>query len=208
VFDDKYKKHRDEIDIIFHNDKNYMLCLEKTKEFLHMIKNEKAEESNFRFAYVTLSKTYNHLGDKMKALNNIIKARQYLKSSCETKKILIDWQTGMCYKGINNKKALIYFDICYMRSRNLKNFEFMGGVLDEIALIKEDINTMIQAIEFYKLANTLPHMNSQSGLDEMYSHLFLLYMKQNDILNAIKTLHNIKNKTMTNNLKLEVFKIA
>lgn len=208
--EEKYEKMIKEINVIFHDDEDYSYCLKKTNGFLRMIKNEKANDSNFRFAYVTLSKIYNNMGDKAKALKCIKKARIYLDTSDIAKTILVDWQYAMCYKGINDEKALVYFKKCYNQSSEINDYEFMGGILDEIAFITKSINTMLCAIDIYKSCETSSFINRQNGLDQMYSHLFQLYIYHNKEIEAFKILHNINNKSITNKLmeELNVFKFA
>jgi hypothetical protein len=53
----------------------------------------------------------------------------------------------MYYKNLNDKKALNYFQQAFKESHEIDNYEYMGGLLDEIALIKKDIDLMLDAID-------------------------------------------------------------
>jgi hypothetical protein len=119
----------------------------------------------------------------------------------------------MIYKQLNKNKAVNYFHHCYTIAISEKMYELASGLMEEIALIDNNIDNSIEnmkfAIDLYiEKAVVMKHIDKQNRLDEMYSNLFCLYIKNNDILNAYKILHNIKNNTIVNKLKLEATKSA
>jgi hypothetical protein len=213
--DDEYKENRKQLDVLFYNEHDYSECLKRTKDFLQLIKDKKASDYNFFFTYMMFSKIYNNLGDKDRALTYVKLSTKYLYQYRDEKflSILNKWQYAMIYKQLNKNKAINYFHHCYMIAISEKMYELASGLMEEIALIDNSIENSIQnmkfAIELYiEKAEVMKHIDKQNRLDEMYSNLFCLYIKNNDTFNAYKTLHNIKNETIINNLKLEAIKSA
>lgn len=205
--DDEYKEMRKQLDILFYNEGEYDECLKRTKEFLDYINYKKASNYNFFFTYMMYSKIYNNMNESEKAIMYVKLAEKYLYEYKEATELLIllKWQYGMCYKKINKIKAVNNFHHCFILSMNKKNYEFASGLMEEIALLNNSAESMLYAIDLYKTkADVFDHIDKQNRLDEMNTSLFNIYVKNNDEINASRTIHNIKNKSKVKKLKDEL----
>jgi tetratricopeptide (TPR) repeat protein len=202
---DEYKMKRKEIENIYYNEELYEKALKYTKDFLELIKKENASQYNFHFTYMMFSKIYNSLGEKDKAIAYAKMSRKYLFNYREIKTLVIEnkWQHAMCYKTIDNKKALAYFNDCFNVAIETKFFLHASLLLEEIALIENDIQKMLLSIHTFITEVKIDDKTyRQNRLDDLYCSLFKIYIENNQEISAYKILHNIKNEAKINELKL------
>jgi hypothetical protein len=67
----RFKKERDEIDELFYEKEDFKLCIEKSKQFLNLIKKEGGCDDDFWFAYYNIARCYTQLKCKEKAMTNL-----------------------------------------------------------------------------------------------------------------------------------------
>lgn len=207
--EEKYSQMKKNINKLFNIEKDDEGCLREITEFYRTIRREKADKENFRFVHVAFARAYNHLNKQRYAIEHITRAEKYITDETEkTKIIIVKWQKGICYKGIDNKKAQECLEQAYEMSAGMQCYESMGGILEELYTITNNENYLLTAIYFYKLTEPSSLIDKESTLNAMYTRLFNIYILKNDIENSFKILSNITNESLVKKLRKKIFRIA
>lgn len=147
--------------------------LEKTKKFIHYLKNNNGCNDDFSFAYYMIALFYKELNNVKYAISNLKKSNQYYPDKDEEMKN--KWVEAELYELYNkqeyDKKAIKLYTEClyYFKSRNMK--ESCAILLCNIGHLTNDELMIRRGIKLYSEVNYITPSEKINMLEGMNSYL-------------------------------------